>query len=353
MTKNKIVCSYCLLGIGYTSIIVSHLLKGKGIDSIVIGLSSDKAIFDLQLSICSISPIPIFPVKDSSLYQTLKLDESLTQSIVEINYTEIKKCRISDFNIQENSLAEFIYKNSPSLKDFELSLKQWGSSILTKPFFEVQNKIKRHYLSSNNNPRIGYLDGFTLYYHFMLKSNPNILHLNSIDKIDYQNKIIFADSYEIHYKKLVSTIPINHLLFYCKINDSIPLLYEGSYFLYFTHSSVFQANKIIYDCDLYSNILRVFSATEYSIVVQLPSYKKGKIVISDISKRLLELIPTLKELKFEKELFLPMSYPIEPLTDNQTLKSINNLKINSIIPFGRFGNWEYKDLHELNWEDIL
>jgi len=115
----------------------------------------------------------------------------------------------------------------------------------------------------------------------------------------------------------------------------------------------FKANKIIYDYDLNSDILRAFSATDNIIVTQLPGYKKGKIKIVDVSQRLCELVPTLKELKFEQELHLSMSYPIEAITDSHTLESIHLLNDNSVLTFGRFGSWEYLDLHELNWESIL
>lgn len=353
MSKSIVEISHCLLGIGYTSILASHLLKEKGINSIILGFPKDKAVFELKLSNCSISPLPIFPVKDSFLFEALKLNESIPLSTVEVNYSEVKNCNYNDFKIHPNSLGEFIYKDDSALKAFGLSLKQWGESILTYPLTEVQNKIKRHYLSGTKNTRVGYLNGFTLYYHFLQKLNPDILNFTSLEKIDFKNKIVFTDSYEIHYKKLISTIPINHLLTNCNFEIHIPPIYEGSYFFYFNHSSEFLANKIIYDCDLNSNILRVFSATDSLIVVQLPSYKRGQIKVADISQRLRELVPTLKELNFEQELFMPMSYPIESITDSQTLENIHMLKENSVLPFGRFGNWEYSDLHELNWESIL
>lgn len=353
MNKIVIETSHCLMGIGYTSIIASHLLKEKGIDSIVIGLSNDKAVFDLQLSNCSISPLPIFPVKDSHLYQSLKLSELSPQTILEVTHSEIKNCNPTIFNIQIDSLAEFIYKDSTTLKAFGLSLKQWGPKMLEKPYSEVQNKIRRQYLSGNNNSRVGYINGFTLYYHIIKHKCPNILDFNTINKIDYKNKIVFADSFEIHFKKLISTIPVNHLLSNCNMNLSIPLIFEGSYFFYYSHKSDFQANKMIYDYDLKSDIIRAFSATDNIIVAQLPGYKKGKIKISDISERLYELIPDLRKLNFEKELFLSMSYPIETITDSQTLENIQMLKENSVLTFGRFGSWKYLDLHELNWDEII
>lgn len=350
MAKIKIECSYCLLGIGYTSIIASHFLKQKGIESLVLGIATDRALFDIQLSSDLISPLPIFPVYDSFLYQTLKLNEGFPQTIVEVSHTELNNCEVSKFTFKPNSLAEFILRDSSELSAFSLSMKQWGPAMLDNPYSEVKNKIIRHYLSGNNNSRVGYFNGMTLYYHFMNQSNPNILNFKLIEKIDYANKIIYTDSFEIYFRELISTIPVQHLFAYCKIPLTMPLLFEGSYFFYFSHASDFKANKIVYDYDLSSDILRVFSAKDNIIVTQLPGYKKGKVKIVDVARRLRELIPTLKELKFEKELHLTMSYPIESITNSQTLESIHLLKDNSILTFGRFGNWEYSDLHELNWK---
>lgn len=353
MTKTKIECSHCVLGTSYSATIASHLLKVKGIDTVNLGLTNDHAILNLILSKGKISPIPIFPVLNSSLFKTLKFGDSYPQTIIEVSHTELKNCNIADFTIQPGSLAEFLYKDTSDLKAFALSYKHWGSAILSQPFSEIQKKITRHYLSATNNARVGFFDGFTLYNHFIRNNQPNIVKIKLIEKIDYKNKIIHTDNLEIRYNKLISTIPINILFRLCRLEIQDPLIYEGSFFFYFSHSSDFSANKIIYDYDLMSNISRIFSPTDNIIMVQLLSYKKGRIKIAEISKRLMQLIPSLKEVKFEKELYLTMSYPLESITNLNTLDVIKVLNENSVLLFGRFGRWEYKDLHELNWESIV
>ena len=352
MTKNIIKCTHCLLGTGYTSMIASYLLKQKGIESLIIGLTNKNTSFEIQLSKCSISPLPILPITNTLLYKRLNFSELGPHSFLNSSFSESKNFDISEYEVKEGSLAEFLINNPSQLKAFGLSLKQWGSSIFSKPFTEVQNKIKRNYLSGNNS-RVGYHNGFSLYYYLLQKSFYNIRRIKKIDRIDYQNKIVYGHDIEIHYEKLVSSIPINHLLSYCNLNFSEPLVYQGSYFLYFTHTSSYSANKIIYDCDLFSIILRIFSASDTSIIVQVSSFNDIQRKMPIISKRVSELIPALKEIKFENKMFLPMSYPIEPITNTKTLESISSLKEFSLFPIGRFANWEYKDLHELNWEIIF
>ncbi len=109
---------------------------------------------------------------------------------------------------------------------------------------------------------------------------------------------------------------------------------------------------MVYDCDFRSSIFRVYSPSDTIIVAQVSSFKKGEVKALDIIKRIKELVPSIKSLTFEKELFFQMSYPLESISNSTVLANIKELKQNSILPFGRFGGWEYKDLHELDWESI-
>ncbi len=140
MTKIKIECSYCFLGIGYTSIIASHLLRQKGIESLVVGIATEKALFDLQLSNYLISPLPIFPVYNSFLYHALKLNEGFPQTIIEVSHTDLTNCKPSKYSFIPNSLAEFILKDSSSLKAFSLCMISFYESIYTKYFTYQFNK---------------------------------------------------------------------------------------------------------------------------------------------------------------------------------------------------------------------
>jgi len=273
---------------------------------------------------------------------------------LKISFSELGNFNISDHEIHSKSLADFLYKDQSSLKSIILSIKQWGLSIFTNELSEVRNKISRNYIS-NNNVKVGYVDGLDLYYHFCFSSglNPEVLNLKSIEKIDYKNKVILTNRGEIHYKKLVSTIPIKYLLGYCGFEtiDSA-FISNPSYFFYFRHASEFPENKVIYDCDIRSSIFRFYSTTDNIIVAQISTFKKGKVKVSEIIGRIKELVPSIKSLTFEKELFFQMSYPVESISDPMVLDHIQELRQNSILPFGRFGSWEYKDLHELDWEGV-
>lgn len=352
--KNNIETEYCLLGNGYASNVASYLLKQKGKESTILGLNSNINPYELKLADGVISPLPIFPEKTSKLHKDLQLETLFPVAKVEISFSELVDFNISDYKIHKNSLAEFLYKDQSSLLSIVLSMKQWGLSIFTDPLTEVRNKISRNY-TSNNNIKIGYLDGFDLYYHFCFSSglNPELQNLDAILKIDYKNKMILTDRGEVHYKKLISTIPIKYLLGYCGFKTEASSFSSfPSFFFYFKHASPFPENKVVYDCDFKSSIFRVYSPTNTTIVAQVSSFKKGEVKVTDIIERIKEIVPSIESLTFEKELFFQMSYPVESISDTTVLDNIQELKQNSILPFGRFGGWEYKDLHELDWESI-
>ena len=352
--KNKIECDYCLLGNGYASNVASYLLKKRGKQSTILGLGSSMKPYELQLGNDMISPLPIFPEKNSTLFEELELSTRFPEPKVDFSFSELGDFNISDHKIHRNSLADFLYKDESSLMSIILSIKQWGLSIFTDELAEVRNKISRNYISSNN-VKVGYLEGLDLYYHFCFSSglNPEVLNLKSIEKIDYKNKRIITDRGEIHYKKLISTIPIKYLLGYCGLEaPSSAFISYPSYFFYFRHTSPFPENKIFYDCDIRSSIFRFYSVTDNIIVAQISTFKKGEVTASEIIKRIKELVPSIESLTFEKELFFQMSYPVESISDPMVLGHIQELKQNSILPLGRFGNWEYKDLHELDWESM-
>jgi hypothetical protein len=351
MTKQKIKCSHCIVGSSYSAMIASHILSEQGINTVVVQTTS-RPTHELEIANMGICPLPIFPVRNSDLYRNLKLNEFTNETILNIEYSDSVSYSGKSLNYKSNSLADFLCNNSQLNKWIPISLKRWGKTILTESYSEVQNKIRNHYLSEMRSERVGFLNGHSVYYQLIKKNMKNVISVNSIIEIDYQNKTLNTDLYSIQFEKLISTIPINRLFEKSKIPFETELKYEGSYFNYFSHGENWKQNNLIYDCDLNTDIIRVFSPTNNIISVQLPTFKRGKISIENLKQDIKKLIPSLNNIKYEGEFFLSMSYPLESIINLNDLKNIEILKSYSVQPFGRFGNWEYLDLHELNWDNI-
>ena len=354
MNKKTVQIKYCLIGYGYASLIAYHkLLQTINHEDILILKNRDRnTIFTIEHKGNSFSPLPIFPVKESDLYQSNLFDNVPKQESISVSFSELRNFNQSDYSIEEGSLASFMLSNEGIDTRLCLGLKQWGNNMLHKPFSQVQDKIKRHYITKSGNTRVGYVNGLSLFEYAVENLNPEVLNYSILNNINIEKKELYTDSHIIKYEKLISTIPFHYLLDLCQLKQDHDPDYASAYFYFFEYKDGLKANKVIYDCDFHSDILRVFSIKDNFLLAQLRSDKQGQISIEDIKSRVQELAPNIKQLEFSKELFVPMSYPIELITEPNTIKSIKSLEQNDIIPFGRFGDWKYSDLHELDWSKI-
>ncbi len=354
MSREFLQTKICILGYGFTSLIAYKKLleKYNHNDILMLKNASAKDILTLEIDSLIFSPLPIFPVLESDLYKSDMFNSEEYKESIKVSYTEVKNFNLTKGEIKNGSLASFMLSNNSINKWLCIGLKQWGENFLNKPFNQIQAKIKNHYLSKNGNTRIGYKNSLSPYYDTVKDLTPSIVKYKEISSIDYKNSLVTTDSKKIRYKKLISTIPVDKLLSFCKFNFVPNLEYYGSYFLYFQYSEGFSRNNLIYDCDFDSNILRIFSINDNFMMVQLKSYKSIKIDSSIIENQILKLVPSIKNLKLRGKLILPMSYPVENISDKKTLNAIKIITKQNIIPFGRFGEWKYVDLHELNWRKI-
>lgn len=354
MDRKFLKTKICILGYGFTSLIAYKKLleKYNHNDILILKDVSAKDILTLEIDSLIFSPLPIFPVLESDLYNSGLFENKEHKESIKVSYTEVTNFNLKKYEIKSKSLASFMVSNDSINKWFCLGLKQWGEDFLSKPFNQVQSKIKNHYLSKNGNTRIGYSDSLSQYYDVVKSLNPIVTKYREILNIDYKNSLLITDSKKIKYEKLISTIPIDKLLSFCNFNVTPDLDYFGSYFFYFRYSEGFNKNNLIYDCDFDSEILRIFSINDNFMMVQLKSIKSTGIDSTIIKNQILKLVPSIKNLKFSGELILPMSYPVEDIADKETLNAIENISKFNLIPFGRFGEWKYTDLHELNWKKI-
>ncbi len=355
MNKKIIQIKNCFLGHGYASLIGYHKLLeiSNHKEILILRNKNTSPIFTIEHEGHSFSPLPIFPVEESKLYQSSLFNNVPKQEPISVSFSTLDNFNHKDYQIKDGSLASFMLSNDGIDTRLCLGLKQWGDDMLTTPFSQVQDKIKRHYISSGGNTRMGYVNGLSLFKYAVDKLNPEVLDYANLEKVDIEKKEVHTDDYIIKYNKLISTVPIHFLLDICNLKQDHNTNYASSYFYFFEYKNGFNANQIIYDCDFKSDILRIFSVKDNFLLAQLRSDKHGQISTEKIQKRIQRLVPSIKELKFAKELFVPMSYPVELISTPDTLDSINVLKQNDIIPLGRFGDWKYSDLHELDWSSIV
>ncbi|CAM4099286.1 FAD-dependent oxidoreductase [Zobellia roscoffensis] len=355
MDKKHVKVKYCLLGYGYASLIAYQKLLEKNDHSDILILRDEKAdpIFTIDHEGISFSPLPIFPVQESELYNSSLFYDAPKQKPISVSFSELANFEHNPNEVKEGSLASFMIAKQGVDRNLCLGLKQWSRSMLSQPLSQVQDKIRRHYISNNGNTRVGYVDGKSLFKYTIDKLQPEILNFSKLQKIVVETKEIHTADHIIAYDHLVSTIPLHYLLQYCGLPQDHNTESASAYFKFFTYSKGFKENRIIYDCDLNSDILRLFSVSDTLIMAQIRGDKHGKVSNKKVQDRIQNLIPEIEGLTFARELFSPMGYPLELVTQPNSLKSMAILKENGVIPFGRFGNWEYSDLHELDWSSVV
>lgn len=351
MSKEIVNVKYCILGYGYASLIAYHkILKNNNHDDVLILQNKERRqIFTLEYEELQFSPLPIFPVKESELYNSDLFADVSKQKPISVSFSDLVNFDYPSFETKKDSLADFMVKAQGIDKNLCLGAKQWGEQMFSTAFSQVQSKIKRHYISPKGNTRIGYINGKSLFSDAVSKLKPNIFEHSGLVHIAIGNREIHLKERVVRFEKLVSTIPLHLLLQLCGLPFEFNTASAGAYFCFFKYDTGFDANQMVYDCDYKSDIIRVFSIDDGFLLAQLNSDKYGKVQIPNIKSRIQVLAPEIQGLEFAKDLNMPMCYPLDLVTDEITKSSLDRLRENEITPFGRFGNWEYSDLHELDW----
>ncbi len=354
MSKNLVHVKYCILGYGYASLIAYHKLLKKQKHENVLILQNKKEEFFITVEYQDIlfSPLPIFPVKESELYNSDLFANVPKQDPITVSFSEFANFNYNAFEMKKGSLADFMVKAQGIDKNLCLGAKQWGEEMFSLPFSQVQSKIKRHYVEPKGNTRIGYLNGQSLFKYAIEELSPKVQEYSSIQRINVLEKKIHLQDTVISYDNLISTIPLNYLFQLCGLDSNTNSAFTGCHFYFFTYESGLEENNMIYDCDYISKIIRIFSIRDDFLMVQLNGKAYNKVAISEIKDRIEVLAPSIRGIEYARDLYLPMCYPLELISDPDTLERMTYLQNNNVLPFGRFGNWEYSDLHELDWSSL-
>lgn len=352
MQKHVQHVKYCLLGYGYASLLAYHKLALKHKDIMILKRESAYSLFTMEHDGLDFSPLPIYPVAESELYNSSLFKNVPQQKPITVNFSSLENFNFDEKQVTEGSLASFMIDKQGVERNLCLGIKQWGEEMLTKPLSQVQSKIKKHYMSSLGNTRMGYVNGKSLYKYAIEQLEPNVWGYEDIINIDIEKKEIHLNNGIISYDTLISTIPLRKLLPLCVLEQDHDTSHAGALFYFFEYDAGFKENEMIYDCDYNSAITRIFSIKDNFLLAQLGENSFGTVSTKSVQQRIQQLVPGITNLQFAKELYVPMAYPLESITEPKTLQSLDTLKRNNILPFGRFGNWEYSDLHELAWSKI-
>lgn len=231
--------------------------------------------------------------------------------------------------------------------------KQFGRGLCaTSPLRELRQKVSRHYSSpGRGSTRIGFIDGESAYNGAARDVRSQLTSVGSIcQRIDPEKHLLYLrDGGRVEYGRLVYCAPLPSLgeclglpigelvgadavFARCAVRDPVPL------------------NSLRYDYRPDSPIIRVFVPTVGCLVAQLAV---DFDLDSDLSPWLETLMGCEVEVTSATVTRIGHAYPLEAPegAPAEMIRSACNL--GDITPFGRYAEWRYLDLHELEWSTLV
>jgi hypothetical protein len=232
-----------------------------------------------------------------------------------------------------------------------LSEKLFGETIYEEPMPELRKKVKAHYIRSQKGKRVGYVNGKSPYYFILKDNNHREIIQDQIIFLDTKNKIVQTNNATVQYKVLINTFKLPQFLDLINIDHSLEFNSESANLVLLLTQENLKENMLIYDCDINSPIYRCFTPDCITIIVQL-SKICSSINIELIINHVKKILTINYDISYIGNKIITDSYPISitPYADFINIKQ--QLISQDIVLLGRYGNWEYKDLHELKWEQI-
>ena len=308
-----------------------------------------------------INAVPIFPVYQSPLYKDLWKESGIKHDFLEYIYygdiaREFSKIQPLVSNVNTNSYATRCYQKSKSIhaqKNILLAYKLLGKVIFTNRLRRLNDKVTRHYGSNMPNARIGFINGLSAYYE-KLRTIPGEVLSEDIKEIDIDKKIVFTTQSEISYRLLISTLNLRGMMRKVRGAPDVQLISKPASFFVVKTSSPLEPHKVIYDLELESPIYRVFTIGLNIALVQLSILHSMEVGdAKPIVDRLKQFLGQKLSVEFEHSYTIEDAYPLDSSSDMELNHFMSELEEKGVILLGRYAEWEYVDLHELDFSRII
>jgi len=292
--------------------------------------------------------LPIFPVIESDLWNKMDPHEN------SVNQLTLKKINHREFNLPTNgsqkNYCRYLIENERNFDiPYILSYKQFGDLIFKHKLTELQKKLTRNY--NSGQPKFfkaGFVNGLSPYYRYLKSHEPYPVIQEEIESIDISNKIAFTKGGAIRYEHLIFTEPLPKLYEYTRIRKTFDLIHSGAKFLIFYSGKNLPENHLWYCCDIRSNIYRTFVPQKNLIVVQLSknSWNSNPEKVGTELQKLLSLEDALVHLDTKT---FHGCYPLDVTDYDSKNELFLDLKRHNFHLSGRFSEWRYIDLHEVDF----
>lgn len=350
-----------VVGDGLTAVFAAGLLQSiGGVDASLIPAPVDPARGSLRPLVDPALVIPVFPSLDDTWFSRhLKLLAEWPPTPLDPAADLLRVShRFADSAMgahpADGTAAPGSYAEQARGVSLTQAYKQFGQQLCTTaPLLELQAKVRRHYPNSGDRPgRVGFLRGECAYAHLartvgrdLAVATSRCAHINH-DLREVQ----LEDGRRLEYDSLVFCGSLGSLSSSLGVSGEELVGAPAVFMTCSIPAGGLPPNCLVYDYRQDSPILRVFVPAEGRLLVQLTV----NMPIDRYEVRLaLESLLDLRPGPLRGPSILEGAYPLEP-RPAETATALNEAcELGGITRFGRYAEWRYVDLHELEWERLM
>ncbi|GEM_PF-4200514 len=342
---------YMIVGTGPSALLHYLNLKKLGRDVLLVGTELYGQLKPMVYSEIRkpVNLLPIFPVYESELWKKLNTEhiDKGPLTLKKLNLYGAQRQYPKNQNCYYNYLLQHQQKSNVP---YILSYKQFGGLIFEHQLTELQKKVNRNYSSGRQKfQKAGFVNGLSPYYLHLKSYEPYPVIQEQVQFIDYSEKTLHTSNNTIHYNHLIYTIPLYDLFGVTNLQKSFELVSGDAKFLIFFSNKTLPENHLWYCCNIQSNIYRAFVPHENIIVVQL-SRKSWNVEPKEIGNELRNLLNIERELFHIDTKTYSGCYPLEVYGDDKKEELTDFMRGFNFYFSGRFAEWRYIDLHEVDFE---
>lgn len=343
----------CILGGGPAALLSQALLRHKGVAADVVADTLTGSLTPMQVGGVRVSPVPVFVSPESALFRKLAWGPLTDADRVTTGYSPTMPGPATDEALP-GSYAEFMTQRYPDAQQrLIITKKHVGPVVFQRDLPGLRRKVLAHYPAGRAAARrVGFCDGVSPYLHYLERNpGPDAL-LESVRAIDIARRRVTTSTHRvITYERLICTLPLMHFLALANIATSLTALSGGAQLVVASCRQAAPRNHLLYDCDVASAVHRVFIPREGFVIAQV-ARGHWDADTAMITTRIQQLFDFGDPPIVLKRLTIPACYPLALSDYAQRDALVDTLQGSGVTLFGRFAQWEYLDLEELNWERI-
>lgn len=345
-----ISCDVCVLGAGPAGLAISKYFEQNGVDVVCVGKQLYGQLAPIKHDLGLFNPLPMVLTGAGSfpLYDDIGIVDN--SKLIVTKHGESKGQRLS--MPLPGSFVDFLQHGHGDIVPQVLAVKQFGSVVLERPCEELRKKFENNYNLDGRakSEKVGHKLGLSPYYYIVKKNLPSQIVNEEINQLNCDGPhLVETENHEIEASCLISTIPLPDFLEYFDDYHHLSFDSASGSFNVFSSKSPLVENSLLYDLDEDSPLYRVFVPHPHFAVAQVVDSSVGGSCTCEYVEQFIE---STSSLELMQNIRLENCYPLGVGSVHEKEIILRELEKKNVFTFGRYGQWEYRDLHELKWEKV-